>query len=203
MGTKQPHRKTVKHFLVAGHFHELTFSCYRRKPLLTNDVWRERLARSIDRACEQEDFQLNAFVFMPEHVHLLVLPGTEKASISRLLARIKQPFSKEIKRILTEHESQLLDTLTVRERPGKHCFRFWQEGPGFDRNLFKPAAVEASMQYIHLNPVKRKLCQRAIDWRWSSARFYLEGTLDQALPTLSIPPAELFATGGVQVAHST
>ena len=132
----------MKHFHGPGHFHELTFSYYRRKPLLTNDVWRERLARSIDRACEREGFQLNAFVFMPEHVHWLVLPGAQQASISRLLARIK-----------------------------------------------------------HLNPVKQQLCQRAIDWKWSSARSYLNQDIDPALPNLTFPPAELFVPGGVQVAH--
>ena len=42
------HRKRVKHFHEPGDLHELTFSCYRRMPLLTNDDWRYRLARSLD-----------------------------------------------------------------------------------------------------------------------------------------------------------
>ena len=201
MDDKQPHRKKVKHFLVAGHFHELTFSCYKRKPLLTNDPWRQKLTRRIDVACRQEEFQLNAFVFMPEHVHLLVYPGDGHASVSRLLAKIKQPFSKEIKQILIEHHSKLLESLTIRERPGERCFRFWQEGPGFDRNLFTPDAIEASIQYIHMNPVKRGLCQRATNWKWSSALFYLEGEVDADLPELKLPSAEAFVRGGVQVAH--
>jgi len=198
MGAQPPHRKRVKHFDVPGHFHELTFSCYRRKPLLTNDAWRERFARSVDRACREEGFQLNAFVFMPEHVHLLVLPTRAESRVSRLLARIKQPFSKEVKSILSENRSRLLETLTVRERPGKWCFRFWQEGPGFDRNLFSADAVEASIAYIHRNPVRRRLCQRATDWRWSSAQFYVNEKVDPELPSLTFPPAELFAAGGAQ-----
>jgi putative transposase len=201
MGTQQPHRKRVKHFHVAGHFHELTFSCYRRQPLLTIDAWRERLARCIDTACHEEGFVLNAFVFMAEHVHLLVLPGTGESNVSRLLARIKQPFSKAIKPMLVEHRSHLLKSLTVRERPGKSCFRFWQEGPGFDRNLFTAKALEASIDYIHVNPVKRGLCKRAVDWKWSSARFYIDKFIDASLPQLSRPPAELFTKGGIQVAH--
>jgi putative transposase len=70
----------MKHLHVAGHFHELTFSCYRRKPLLTNDVWREQLARRIDTASEEEGFVLHAFVLMPEHVHLLVLPTNSESN---------------------------------------------------------------------------------------------------------------------------
>ena len=43
---------------------------------------------------------------------------------------------------------------------GEVRFRFWQEGPGFDRNLFTPEALAASLDYIHNNPVQRKLAGR-------------------------------------------
>ena len=166
-------RKLVKHYHEAGHFHELTFSCYRRMPLLTNDTWRAKLSESIASACNECEFELVAFVFMPEHVHLLVLPLSSEPKIGFFLARLKQPYSKKIKQILQADESSLLAKLTVRERPGKYCFRYWQEGPGFDRNIYSAKALEASLNYIHNNPVKRGLCKKATDWTWSSARYYL------------------------------
>ena len=132
----------------------------------------------------ETNMQLVAFVFMPEHVHLRVFPLSPTGDIDRFLARLKQPCSKQIKDLLTASGSSLLQTLTVQERPGKKCFRFWQEGPGFDRNLFKPAAIQASLDYIHQNPVRRKLCQRATDWKWSSARYYLSEPPRQQFPEL-------------------
>jgi REP-associated tyrosine transposase len=167
------HRKTVKHFHEPGHLHELTFSCYQRLPLLTNDDWRRRLSTSIDAAGDEVMIQLVAFVYMPEHVHLHVYPLQDSSSISLYLARVKQPFSKQVKAILVEKRAALLKRLTVQERPGKTCFRYWQEGPGLDRNLFSVDAIEASVDYIHTNPVKRGLCRRAVDWKWSSAMFHL------------------------------
>jgi putative transposase len=202
MPPTQPHRKTVKHFDVLGHLHEITFSCYARKQLLTDDAWRGMLAKSIDSASHSEGFELIAFVFMPEHVHLLVIPGNANSKISRWLARVKQPFPKQIKEILEASHSPLLSAHTVRERPGKFCFRFWQEGSGFDRNLYSPQAVEASMDYIHMNPVRRGLCKTAVEWKWSSARFYLEGANHSDLPRLFRLPSDFFTTGGVQVAPS-
>jgi putative transposase len=145
----EPYRKRVRHFEGRGHLHELTISCYRRLPLLTNDVWQAILASSLSSACAEERFDLVAFVFMPEHVHLLVHPSSFDAKVSRLLARTKQPTSKTIKLLLLESQAPLLDRLMVQERPGKTCFRFWQEGPGSDRNLFSPQAIEASIEYIH------------------------------------------------------
>jgi len=68
----ESHRKKLKRGHEPGHFHELTFSCYRQKPLLANDAWRRELAGLIDAACVEAEFDLNAFVFMPEHIHLLI-----------------------------------------------------------------------------------------------------------------------------------
>jgi putative transposase len=164
----------VRHFHEVGHLHELTFSCYRRMPLLTNDSWREKLAQCVEAANNEAAMELVGFVFMPEHVHLLVYPQSPNPLIGRYLARIKQPFSKQIKAFLCDRRSPLLLKLMVRERPGKECFRFWQEGPGFDRNLYSAQAIASSLEYIHNNPVNRGLCGQAAAWKWSSARYYHE-----------------------------
>jgi putative transposase len=198
MRASRPHRKLVKHYHEPGDLHELTFSCYHQLPLLTNDSWREQLARSLDTAGEECQFELAAFVFMPDHVHLLVAPTGPDPAIDRYLARLKQPFSKWVKQQLTDSKSTLLDRLTIRERPGKTCFRFWQEGPGYDRNLSTPAVIEAAIDYFHLNPVRRRLVKRAIDWRWSSASWYLLNPPRQqppGLPTIhGLPSAALDRT---------
>jgi putative transposase len=49
----------------------------------------------------------------------------------------------------------------------------------------------AAIDYIHLNPVRRGLVKRAVDWRWSSARYYLEPqrARDEALPIIHGLPA--------------
>ena len=121
---KDTHRKKIRRFENARHLHELTFSRYKRMPLLTNDQWRRILAASLNTACRDESFDLIAFVFMPEHVNLLVLPLTSDSRLSRLLARTKQPTSKQIRELLIENSSPLVQQLTVQERPGKFCFRF-------------------------------------------------------------------------------
>ena len=63
-----PHRKRVQHFHEPGQLHEFTFSCYRRLPLLTNDRWRERLARAID---GKGAFRRFKDVLHQKHPHLL------------------------------------------------------------------------------------------------------------------------------------
>ena len=50
------------------------------------------------------------------------------------------------------------------------------------------------MDYIHANPVKRKLVQSIVDWRWSSARFYAtDGQhIDPLLPKITPLPREFW-----------
>src|SRR4051812_8453022 len=107
------HRKAVKRFHEPGDFHELTFSCYRRMPLLTNDEWRRLLAESLDLAVRGGACRLIAYVFMPEHVHVLVQPETHHVRVDLLLKAIKAPFSSRIRRKLEDARSPLLDRLTV------------------------------------------------------------------------------------------
>jgi len=92
---------------------------------------------------------------MPEHVHLLVNPLDPEPDLGRDRARIKQPLSKQLKEMLVRHGSRLLEQPTAQERPGKNCFRFWQEGPGFDRHFLKTHAIMAAIDDTHQKPVRR------------------------------------------------
>jgi putative transposase len=58
--------------------------------------------------------------------------------------------------------------------------------------MHSAAAINAAMEYIHMNPVRRGLCERAVDWRWSSARYYLDDDYnpDPALPALEPLPLD-------------
>src|SRR6476646_3388537 len=98
----EPHRKRLVHFNEPGHLHFMTFSCYRRMPLLTNDLFRKLLARALDTALESHDFQLIGFVVMPEHVHLLVWPQREEYSMAAFQQSLKRPFSGRVKEHLFE-----------------------------------------------------------------------------------------------------
>src|SRR5438105_2182185 len=62
-----------------GEPRELTFSCYRRYPFLVADRTLEWFREALEAARSKFGFQLWAYVVMPEHVHLLVVPGPLRA----------------------------------------------------------------------------------------------------------------------------
>ena len=84
---------------------------------------------------------------MPEHVHLLVLPTAQGAKVDKLLFAIKRPLGFRVKQQLLADNDPLAQRLTVRQRPGTTTFRFWQEGPGYDRNIRSEEALQGSIEY--------------------------------------------------------
>ena len=162
------HRKRLKRYNIPGHVHFLTFSVYQRMALLTNDLWRAWLAAEVRRACDTQDIALWAYVFMPEHVHLLVKPRRESYDTAAFLKDLKGEFSKRMASHLVATGSSLFERLRIRVRPGMTRFRFWQEGGGYDKNLWAIKLAVEKAEYCHWNPVKRRLVKSPDMWRWSS-----------------------------------
>src|SRR4051794_40269511 len=78
-------------FNTPGHAHELTFSCYKRFTFLQSDRTCQWLAEAIERAKVKHDFAVWAYVFMPEHVHLIVFPRRVDYQMRQITAGIKLP----------------------------------------------------------------------------------------------------------------
>ncbi|MCA9269226.1 MAG: transposase, partial [Planctomycetales bacterium] len=82
--------KTCRRYNDAGHAHALTFTCFHGRPFLSRDRARNWTVQAIAQAAEKHEFDVWAYVVMPEHVHLLISPRLADYDISLILATIKQ-----------------------------------------------------------------------------------------------------------------
>ena len=89
------HRKAIN---TPGHAHELTFSCYHRFQFLKAERTCQWLADAINAARTKCNISLWAYVFMPDHVHLLIYPNEPDYNISAILKAIKQPVHRRLRR---------------------------------------------------------------------------------------------------------
>ena len=167
MGTKEIYRKKCRRYNIPGHAHELTFSCYRRQPLLKNPTYCDYLAQAITLAKGKHNFDLWAYVFMPEHIHLVIYPKVRDYSISSILQTIKQSVSRKAIRHLKQQNPVGLKELAAGQRAQQ--YHFWQAGGGYDRNIKSDHSVVNVIRYIHNNPVRRKLVGNPLQWHYSSA----------------------------------
>ena len=156
---------------IPGHLHFYTFSCYRRLPLLTNELWRSWLAEALAHARTKLHYDLWAYVFMPEHVHLLLKPKMESYRISEFMQLVKHPMARRVLNSLRKTNSPLLEQLAVPQLDGSMQYCFWQPGGGYDVNILSVEKAINRATYCHNNPVKRRLVQSQEHWKWSSFRW--------------------------------
>ena len=118
-------------------------------------------------------------------MHLVIHFGQSEYEVARVLREIKWPVSRKALAFLREFAPEWLPRLQA-QRGQKTEFHFWQRGGGYDRNITESATLEKMIEYIHLNPVRKGLVERATDWKWSSASWFNTGT--GPLPLDRIPP---------------
>lgn len=141
-----------------GHSHLLTFCCYRRQTYFASDDCKDVFIDCLRGSRDRLGFKIQAYVVMPEHVHLLVWPQNS-ATVAQILQSIKQPVSARLRH----------------KMPGP-APAFWQSGGGHDRNIFSKEAFAAAIDYIHANPVRFGLVSSPLEYTWSSANWYEDGT---------------------------
>jgi REP-associated tyrosine transposase len=169
-----------------SHAHELTFSCHQGFAFLSRDRTCEWMIEAMEKARQQLEFDIWAWVLMPEQVHLIVHPRRPVYDIAVIRRVIKEPVARKAVAWMKEHSPDWLSRIERRRGTRKEHV-FWQSGGGYDRNIVEPTTLLAMIEYLHNNPVRRGLVERAVDWRWSSAAWYvlMQPTLLQPDP---IPP---------------
>jgi len=135
-------RKKIEHWLDAG-----LGCCALGHPLLA-DLMQETL-----QLFDGERYRLIAWCVMPNHVHVLIEP------IFRL-PKILQSWKSFTGRWAMANNTKL--GLGIPGTP------FWMR-EYWDRYIRDEAHFYSTINYIHNNPVKAKLCAAPSDWPWSSA----------------------------------
>lgn len=116
-------------------------------------VYRELLAD----AARAAGARVWAYCLMPNHVHLIVVPA-DPDGLRATFANAHRRYARFI---------------NARHRWTGHL---WQGR--FGAVVMDEAHLAHAARYVALNPVRARLCERAEDWPWSSARAHLAGCND-------------------------
>ncbi|MCB2213428.1 transposase [bacterium] len=149
--------------------HYLTFSCHQRRLLFLNPTLCYLFLEKLHDARTKLNFQLLAYVIMPNHVHLLLLPGS--IPMKKIMYHVKQPFSYHAGLYYKENYPRLHRALSVK-RGLKWSFRFWLAGGGFDRLLYTNDDIQKRIRYTHRNPLRWGITENPEMYPWSSFHAY-------------------------------
>jgi putative transposase len=140
-----------------------------RLPVFHTDKMRKLMCKFIDEARTSAGFLLFAYVVMLDHLHLLT---SRPSTTSDVLRVVKGLTARRVIDYLKENNfASSLKKLEHQVRDRNYKYSLWQTEknvlPIFSEKLFME-----KLNYIHQNPVRAGLVERAIDYRWSSARIW-------------------------------
>ena len=118
--------------------------------------------------CREEGVAIWAYCLMPNHVHLIAVPGTEPA----------------LRRAIGEAHRRYTRRINFREEWRGYL---WQGR--FASFVMGEPYLLATARYVELNPVRANLVEDAADWPWSSAKAHLSACDDRLVevaPLLAI-----------------
>ena len=163
--------KGLKRYYGRGDLHFVTFSCYQRRELLGTKRARNLFLEELARARVEFGFRLGGYVVMPNHVHLL-MSEPRKGTVSTALQMLKQRVSRKLrKRKKRRPEGQL--AFGFHGNP-EALRSFWQ-ARFHDFNVYSRGKGKEKLNYMHANPVIRKLVTHPKDWPWSSWSAFVKG----------------------------
>ena len=144
----------LHHFDGFGTARFVTFSTYRRVKYLEDDRLCVSLADELVWMRRTSGVKIYGYVFMPDHVHLVLHPPDE-CELGVILGQVKGRSSFAY--------GQLLKTKGPEPVWQRRCY---------DHNCRTPVATREKIEYCHKNPVSRGLVQDPAEWRWSSHNWY-------------------------------
>jgi len=130
------------------------------------------------RYLQSDGLKLYAYVFLENHIHLIV----QSEQLDKDITRFKSFTAKQILLYLKRNKVKtVLDQLAFYKKAHKldRDYQFWQEG-SHPELIQNEVVMRQKIEYIHNNPVKRGYVDESEYWRYSSAGFYAgkQGLLD-------------------------
>ena len=164
------------HFYDQNHAHYLTENIYRRARIFDSDRFKLKFTATLDDLREELGFRIFGYVLMPEHCHLLIWP-CELADPSQIMQKLSERTANFILRSLRSNLThpwcqRMLARFVLPPAVHSHAHhRVWQRG-GYDMNIWSHKKLLEKLNYMHNNPVRRRLVSQPAEWPWSSWRFY-------------------------------
>jgi REP element-mobilizing transposase RayT len=168
-----------------SHLYFITTRAVQRAHIFRRDAIRRVLVDSLNTGRILGQYELYAFVVMPNHIHCIVRCLQDYA-VSDVVREFKKATANLILRHYeAEGNREALDFCKSAAKPGHNQqFAIWDDEYQA-KNVFSPDFLRQKMDYIHHNPIQPywALAERAEEYPWSSARFYLAN--ERALIPLS------------------
>ena len=155
--------------------HYLTSVTKDRLPVFRKDDIKQIVCDAIAEARTSAGFLLFAYAVMPDHLHTIV--GSELKP-SKVLQYINGIISRRVIQFLRDQGYQhSLEKLRHADKQRNYRYSLWDHHPNA-KLLTSEDVFLQKVRYVHQNPVRAGLVERAEDYRFSSARIWSRQPLE-------------------------
>jgi putative transposase len=153
----------------------LTAVAKDRLPAFRTDPIKIITCNALDEARKSAGFSIYAYVVMPDHLHAITdsirKPSETLRYINGIIGR------RVIDHLKKHGHNASLQKLQHETKERAYRYSLWDH----HSNVFSIHSEDMLMQkvnYIHQNPVRAGLVEKAEDYRWSSVRYWKDCPLD-------------------------
>ncbi|MGD0921358.1 MAG: hypothetical protein ABSA70_06270 [Terriglobia bacterium] len=146
-----------------------------RLPVFRTEALKAIVCQAMDEARKSGGFAVFAYVILPDHLHVVTDGARKPSDTLRFLKGIIS--HRVIEHLKRGGHNSSLQKLRLQTKARGHEYSLWQH----HSNVVLLATENMFMQkvnYLHLNPVRAGLAERAEDYRWSSVRCWRGGILE-------------------------
>ena len=142
-------------------------------PVFNSEKYYNILIEAVKYSQINKNLKLYAYVFLDNHFHLIVTGD----NLSNIMKSIKSFTAKEIiKQLKNDENINLLNYFKINrlKHKIKSEYQIWQESY-HPQELMSQKIIQQKVDYIHLNPVRKRIVAEPEEWKYSSAGYYIKG----------------------------
>jgi len=130
----------------------VTINGFNRRPVFDDNRVAAATIKCLKELRKKFGFTVYIFCLLPDHFHAMIGPGTSQRTLGAICGAFK--------------------SLSTKEFWHWHTGKLWQR-QYYDHIIRNREDFDETLNYIHLNPIRRGLVERAEDWPYTERLDYL------------------------------
>jgi REP element-mobilizing transposase RayT len=165
----------------------VTFTITDWLPIFVTPEPIQIIVDSLEYSIKEKGLRINAYVIMPNHMHMIVFDAHfENSRLQLSLSDFRKYTGNQLANYIDNHLSPAIAAVIRSKDLDDRERQVWQ--PGWHaEGLATEKFWKQKMGYIHMNPVRKGLVWEPEHWRYSSANYWVnDGKSDLPISSIQV-----------------
>jgi len=156
----------------------VTFTIVEWLPVFIDEPACKIITDSLNFCIDNKYLRVNAYVIMPNHMHAVIFDSDfDSERLKHTLDNFRKFTGRQAADYCALNMPSCYGDIFHRNAGGDRQRRFWQPTQHAE-GIVTDKFWQEKVTYIHWNPARKGLVRNPVDWRFSSAAFWLNSQTD-------------------------